>query len=105
MTLDEILKINVPLIPNNDVLIDALKNFVMMRILQRNYRHPVLNLRDNNPYTNPALAYDNAKIKVRNACNRLTKDKRDDCSRSLLNFLNMKNHYVNGYESKCRSLP
>lgn len=105
MTLDEILKINVPLIPNNDVLIDALKNFVMMRILQRNYRHPVLNLRDNNPYTNPALAYDNAKIKVRNACNRLTKDKRDDCSRSLLNFLNMKNHYVNGYESKRRSLP
>ncbi len=55
MTLDEILKINVPLIPNNDVLIDALKNFVMMRILQRNYRHPVLNLRDSNPYTNPAL--------------------------------------------------
>ena len=50
-------------------------------------------------------AYDNAKIKVRNACNRLTKDKRDDCSRSLLNFLNMKNHYVNGYESKRRSLP
>ena len=45
MTLDEILKINVPLIPNNDVLIDVLKNFVMMRILQRNYRHPVLNLR------------------------------------------------------------
>lgn len=95
MTLDEILKINVPLIPNNYVLIDALKNFVMMRILQRNYRHPVMNLKESNPYTNPALAYDNAKIKVRNACNKLTKDKRDDCSKVMLNFfLNMKNHYV-----------
>ena len=88
--------INVPLIPNNDVLIDALKNFVMMRILQRNYRHPIMNLKESNLYTNPALAYDNAKIKVRNACNRLTKDKRDDCSKSMLNFfLNMKNRYVN----------
>lgn len=93
--LDGVLKINVPLIPNDEILRDSIKNFVMMRMLQRGYIHPVLNLKENNPYTNPALAYNQSKIKVRNQLNHLTKDKRDACTRSLLNFFNMKNHYVN----------
>lgn len=92
--LDEVIKINVPLIPNNEVLKEALKLFVMTRILQRGYKHPVFNLRENNPFTNPALKYDSMKIKVRNACNVLTLDKRENCSRSLLNFLNLKNRYI-----------
>lgn len=93
--LDEITKINVPLIPNHEVLKEAIKNYCMMRILQRGYIHPVLNLKENNEFTNPALAYKNAKIKVRNVCNNYTKDKADGCTRILLNFFNMKNHYVN----------
>ncbi|MBD5584356.1 MAG: hypothetical protein HDQ88_04690 [Clostridia bacterium] len=93
--LDSVLKINVPLIPNNDILKEAIKNFVMIRMLQRGYKHHTFNLKENNPYTNVAMMYDNNKIKVRNACNRLTKDKRDDCTRSLLNFFNLKNHYIN----------
>lgn len=95
MVIDEVLKINVPLIPNNEILIGALRDFVMIRVLQRGYKHAVLNLKENNPYTNPAIAYDSAKIKVRNSCNKLTIDKRNDCSKSLLNFFNLKNHYVN----------
>lgn len=93
--IDEVLKINVPLIPNNEILKEAIKNFVMTRILQRGYRHPVLNLKENNPFTNPSLKYDSEKIKVRNACNKLNIDKREDCSRSLMNFFDLKNHYVN----------
>lgn len=66
-----------PLIYDIGVLRKAIKLYVMKQILLRGYKHPVLNLKENNKYTNPGLEYDSLRYIVKNACNSFTKDRRE----------------------------
>lgn len=75
-----------PLIYNEGVLKQAIKYYIMKNILMRGYVHPIMNLRDNNPFTNAALAYNNIRIRARNKCNKFNNDRRNtivDINRSV----------------------
>lgn len=72
-----------PLIYDNELLREAIKLYVMRHILMRGYIHPVLNLRDNNPYTNPGLAYDRMRFRVRTSCNKFNIDRRENIASIL----------------------
>lgn len=57
-----------PIIPNNGILIECLVAWCMYKMLCRGYKHPVFNLRDNSPAINPFIFWlqnkDNAKDSV-----------------------------------------
>lgn len=44
---------DLPVIPNNSVVIEAITNFCMYKMLTRGYRHPVMNLQASQYGTNP----------------------------------------------------
>jgi hypothetical protein len=48
---------DLPVIPNNGLLIEAITSWCMYKMLCRGYKHPVLNLRDNSPALNPYIAW------------------------------------------------
>ncbi len=60
-----------PVIPNNGILIEAIVAWNMYKMLCRGYKHTVLNLRDNSPATNPYVAWlelkDRAKTSIINS--------------------------------------
>lgn len=74
-----------PLIPDDENLFNAILYYCLKNILQRGYHHPTLNLTSNNPYTNPALAYEKYSLKARNSCNALSPSVKKSLS-SLLNI-------------------
>lgn len=74
---DANLNMNFPIIYNDEILKEAIKLFILKRMLNRGYVHPVQNLRDNNPYTNPALRYDQIRFRVRTSVNKFTVIDRD----------------------------
>ena len=66
-----------PLIYNDELLKLAIKLYVLKMMLNRGYVHPIQNLKDNNPFTNPALYLEQIRFKVRTSCNKFTKDRRE----------------------------
>lgn len=74
---DANLNMNFPIIYNDEILKEAIKLFVLTRMLNRGYKHPIQNLKDNNPYTNPALKYDRIRYRVRTSVNKFTVIDRD----------------------------
>ena len=82
-----------PQVPNNPFVLEALKWFVMFRILQKGTKHPIFNLRDQNPYTNPGIAWDMYSKKARNSVSTLTSDERENLSKFLRTFLNDINYH------------
>lgn len=81
---DSNVNMDVPLIYNNASLKKYLKLYIMKQILIRGYKHPVLNLISNNPYTNPALELDRIKLQTRVACNKFSSDRRENISSVML---------------------
>ena len=75
--------INYPLIYNNELLKKAIKLYVMKMLLLRGYIHPILNLKENNLYTNPALEYDFIRHRVRTSCNKFSNDERSNIAELL----------------------
>lgn len=63
-----ILKQTFPLIPNDEILLEALRVYLLMQILMTGYVHPIYNLSVNNPWTNPQFMFKDlvklAKISV-----------------------------------------
>lgn len=53
-----------PVIPNNALLIEALVYYCMYKMLTRGYKHPVLNLHASQYGTNPKYEFDKLKDKV-----------------------------------------
>lgn len=86
---DSIVNMDVPLIYNHAQLKRYLKFYCMKQILMRGYKHPVFNLTTNNPYTNPALEVDRIRVQTRVACNKFSKDRRNNIS-SILTSLEYK---------------
>ena len=74
---DSVVNMDVPLIYNNAQLKRYLKLYCIKQMLIRGYKHPVLNLVSNNPYTNPAIELDKIRIQTRVACNKFNKDRRN----------------------------
>lgn len=66
------LNMNFPLIYNDEILKEAIKLFILKRMLNRGYVHPIQNLSTNNPYTNPALRYDQIRYRVRTSVNKFS---------------------------------
>jgi hypothetical protein len=80
-----------PVIPNVEDLKEALRQYIMSKILQRGYVHEVMNLRDNNPYTNPGMAFDKLVPRVRIRCGTMHSDMRDDIARQMVTFYKTNN--------------
>lgn len=58
-------KQELPVIPNNGLLIEAIGAFCMYKMLCRGTKHPVFNLTANNPGINPYLAWNELKSKAK----------------------------------------
>lgn len=64
----EIYHTELPVIPNNDLVLEAIANYCMYKILCRGYKHPVFNLSASqygtNPFYNWTILKDKAKISL-----------------------------------------
>lgn len=80
---DSIVNMDVPLIYNNGQLKKYLKLYVLKQMLLRGYKHPVVSLTANNPYTNPAIELDRMRIQVRVSCNKFSNDRRENIATIL----------------------
>lgn len=58
-------KCNLPVIPDNGNLIEAIASYCMYKMLLRGYKHPVLTLQGNNPAINPYVNWISLKPKVK----------------------------------------
>lgn len=85
--LDTVTKLYFPLIPDNEVLLDALDHYIIYRCLQRNHKVIGYNLRDNSPYTNPALYWDTKLPAVRNSISSFDLEERHAISSQIRTFL------------------
>lgn len=74
---------DVPLIYNNGPLKKYLKLYVLKQMLLRGYKHSVVSLTTNNPYTNPAIELDRMRIQVRVSCNKFSNDRRENIATIL----------------------
>ena len=86
--------IYLPIVPNDPFVIDAIEWFIILRILQKGTKHPIFNLRDQNPFTNPGIAYEKAMKQAKNSVNIMNPDQREEVSvllRTLLNDINYHN--------------
>ena len=90
---DTNLNIYFPIIPNNETLLEALDNFILMRVLQRGHVLNPYSLRDNNPFTNPALAWEQSKMAVKNSLTSLDNDARHEISMMLRTFIDNYSYY------------
>ena len=64
-TYSEYYKCNIPVIPNNGVLAEALAYYCMYKMLCRGYKHPVFNLHASQYGTNPYYMWEQLKSKAR----------------------------------------
>lgn len=81
------LGISLPDVPNDINVIQALANYIMIRLLQKGYHHPTLNLRDNNPYLNPGVAFENYAKRARNSLGAMSYDQRVELSDLMHDFV------------------
>ena len=75
------------LVPDHEHVKEAIRWFIMKRLLYRGYKHPVINLDSNNPYTNAGIAYDKARKKARSsayAADKIEMKKINAASRTAL---------------------
>jgi hypothetical protein len=80
-------RIYFPLIPNNEELLEALDNYILLRLLQRGHKVYNYSLSDNNPFTNPGIAWIQAIPIVRNNIAKLNGDERYDISMLVRSFI------------------
>jgi hypothetical protein len=60
--MDEMFGIQFPIIPDGHHTKEAIMWFILRTILMRGYIHPILNLKENSPFTNPAIAYKQERL-------------------------------------------
>ena len=101
MDYDEVNQMWFPLIPDNEDVRKAVGAYVMMRLLMRGYIHPILNLRDNNPFTNPGIAYKEAALKARMSCMAMNLPQRKNLTREM--NIKFGNTFANGRSQGIKS--
>jgi len=82
-----------PLIADDEELINAISNYVLSKILGRGHTITGLSLRENNPFTNPRLAWEQSKPKARNSLMTIDDDDRHIMSILTRNFIADYNRY------------
>jgi hypothetical protein len=75
--LDPILGIEFPLIPDEVHTKKALMAGILRNMIIRGYVHPVMNIKENNPFVNPALAYKEERVLARIAITSPNSDARE----------------------------
>jgi len=55
-----------PKVIDDNFVFECVKYFILMRMLQRGYVHPVFTLKENNPFTNAGLLWKEYEAKARN---------------------------------------
>lgn len=94
--LDEDFGLEFPLIPNEHHTKEAIMFFILKTLLMRGYVHPLLNLRDNNPFINPALAYKDEVKQARIHLGRPSRDSREKWIRPLATLFGKRRQYYLG---------
>lgn len=88
-------KLYYPLIPDVEPLKEALRWYIMRILLYRGYVHPLFNLKENNPYLNPGMAYDKVKPKAQVKCNSMNLDRRKNLTNVMNSFIKQQDTSVN----------
>ena len=84
--------ISIPDVPDDINVLQALANYIMMQLLLKGYKHPILSLKENNPYLNPGMAFDKYSLQARNSLGRMTYDERIEVSNLLHEFVSNYNY-------------
>lgn len=82
-----------PNIPDDIEVLNALDWYILMKIMRRGHNVPGYSFSDNNPFTNPAIAWEKGKQKAINSVGRLDNEDRKQLSDIMLNFIQDKNSY------------
>lgn len=85
----------VPNVPDNIFVFQAIKWYILVKLLQDGYVHPIFNLRENNIYTNPGLAWDVTMKKAKNSVGTLSYAERENVSKLLREFIVNYSYYTN----------
>ena len=83
-----------PRVPDNEEVLEAIEWYILKRMLERGHDIKGFSLRDNNSFTNPALAWETALKKARNSMNALDAEDRDEVSRMIRSFILDYNQYT-----------
>ena len=84
-----------PLIPDIESLKTSIRWYIMRILLYHGYSHPLFNLKENNPHTNPGLAYDNLKRRVKVDCNSMNLDRRKNFSNIMTSLIHEQDNSMN----------
>ena len=84
VVLDDITGLCFPLIPDEVHTKNAIQAFILKTIIMRGYVHPLLSLRESNPFINPALKYKNELDLARVAVNSMNKAERKEARKPLI---------------------
>jgi len=95
VVLDTDMNIWFPMIPNNPKVIDAIEQYLLMRILLKGYKITELSLKDNNEYTNPGIAWNIMKKKAENSEVIIDVNEREEISKTIRTFLYDNDVYYN----------
>jgi len=78
--LSELYNVEMPLIPDDETLLQAIAHYILLRLLMRGYKHPIYSLNSNNQITNPYILYHGIgntgglKQKARNSVKSMSKE-------------------------------
>ena len=97
--LDDVSRLMFPLIPDNEDLLTALEWFILKQLLYRRYNLIGLSLRDNNPFTNPAIAWEKHKKIARNSLASLDDDEREQISIMIRSLITNYNRYYDSFSN------
>jgi hypothetical protein len=89
------LKVYFPLIEDNEDLLVALDWYLLKSILGRGHIVPGFSLKDNNEFTNPALAFEKSKKITRNSLLHISSELRHHINTTISKFLSSRTYYSN----------
>jgi hypothetical protein len=91
--LDSNLKLYFPLVPNDENVLNALDWYILKRLLERNHSIVPYSLKENNEFTNPAIAWEKAKKIARNSIITIDNDERHHMSMMIRSFIQDYDYY------------
>jgi len=87
VSFDTNLKLYFPLVPNNEDILEALDWYLLKRVLERGHIVPGYSLKENNEFTNPALAWEKHMRIARNSVINIDSDLRNELSKIIRTFI------------------
>jgi hypothetical protein len=82
-----------PSVPDNEAILEALDWYILKRLLERGHNIANYSLKDNNPYTNPAMAWDLKKKSARNSAITMDADERHEISKMIRSLITNNTYY------------